>query len=98
MNTLTTLSIIFNGLFLGYLLYSLIKFIVDKTENRKREKEKLQDKLEFLERQYRYINDSIDSINKSLIRDAKNSDALRMRVIALEKEVFSMDEMGRILK
>ena len=72
MNTLTTLSIIFNGLFLGYLLYRLIKFFVDKTENKKREKEALQDKIEFLEHQYRYLNDRMDTLIKVFCEMPKN--------------------------
>lgn len=98
MNTLTTLSIIFNGLFLGYLLYRLIKFIVDRTENKKREKEALQDRIEFLEHQYRYLNNSIEGINKGLHRDAQEYDEFRMKIKALENEVSSINTMTRILK
>ena len=90
MSVITTISIIFNGLFLGYLLYSLIKFIIDKTEDKRREKEKLQDRLEFLERQYRYLNNRMDTINKSLIRDAQQNDEFRMRIKALEDEMSSI--------
>lgn len=90
MSVITTLSIIFNGLFLGYLLYSLIKFIIDKTEDKKREKEKLQDRLEYLEYQCRYINDRIDTVNESLIRDAQQNDEFRMRIHDLEDEMSSI--------
>ena len=90
MSVISTISIIFNGLFLGYLLYSLIKFIIDKTEDKRREKEKLQDRLEFLEYQYRYFNDRIDTINKSLIQDAQEYDEFRMRIHELEDEMSSI--------
>lgn len=95
MNTLTTISIIFNGLFLGYLLYRLISFIIDKTEDKRREKEDLQDRLEFLERQYRYLNNSIDAIYKSLIRDAQENDEFRMKIKALENEVSSINTIAK---
>lgn len=90
MSVITTISIIFNGLFLGYLLYSLIKFIIDKTEDKRREKEKLQDRLEYLEYQCRHINDRIDTVNESLIRDAQQNDEFRMRIHDLEDEVSSI--------
>lgn len=97
MNILTVISIIFNGLFLGYLLYRLINSIIDKIENQRREKEDLQDKLEFLERQYRYLNNRMDTINKSLIRDAQENDELRMKINALEKEVSSINTMRSLM-